>query len=92
MTRDFTIAEARDHLSEVVRLAEDEGAIELTRRGKPVAVVISAREYLRLCSPPEKPFAFLERLRTDYDAEHFGLEPADLGSLRDKSAGRAVRL
>ena len=92
MTREFTIAEAKNRLSEVVKLAEDEGAVELTRRGRPVAVLVSSREFRRLCSPPRQPFAFLEQLRAEYDAERHGLEPGDLDGLRDQDAGRAVRL
>lgn len=90
--REFTIAEAKNRLSEVVKLAEDEGAVELTRRGKPVAVLVSSREFRRLCSPPVKPFAFLDKLRAEYDAEHNGLEPGDLEGLRDQDPGRPVRL
>ena len=92
MTREFTIARARNHLSQVVRLAEEEGAVELTRRGRPVAVVISTDEFLRLCSPPGRPFAFVEKLREDYGAEHYGLEPGDLDNLRDRTPGRVVQL
>jgi len=90
--REFTIAEAKNRLSEVVKLAEDQGAVELTRRGRPVAVLVSSREFRRLSSPPVRPFAFLARLRTEYDAEHTGLEPGDLDGLRDQDPGRAVRL
>lgn len=92
MARTFTIAEARNHLSKVVKLAEDEGTVDLTRRGRPVAVVVSRKEFFRLCSPPGKPFAFLERFRSDHDADHNGLEPGDLDGVRDSSAGRTVRL
>ena len=92
MPREFTIAEARDHLSEVVRLAEDEGSVELTRRGKPVVVMVSTREFQRLSSPPASPFAFLESFRAEYDVDRNGLEPGDLEGVRDSDQGRAVRL
>ncbi len=92
MTHEFTIAEARDHLSEVVRLAEDEGIVELTRRGKPVALVVSTGEFARLCSQSREPFGFLAELRAAYDADRNGLEPADLDAVRDRDPGRAVGL
>jgi prevent-host-death family protein len=92
MGREFTIAEARNHLSEVVRLAEDEGSVELTRRGKTVAVMVSAGEFMRLSSEPLKPLDFLHRFRDEHDVEHHGLEPGDLDGVRDKDPGRAVRL
>lgn len=90
--REYSIAEARNHLSEVVRLAEDEGAVELTRRGKPVAVVVSRDEFLRLQAPAGEPFAFLDRFRAQHDVDDFGLEPDDLVGLRDPHPGRIVRL
>jgi antitoxin Phd len=92
MTHEFTIAEARNHLSEVVRLAEDEGIVELTRRGKPVALVVSTGEFARLCFQPREPFGFLAELRAAHDADKNGLEPADLDAVRDRDPGRAVRL
>ena len=92
MTREFTIAEAKNRLSEVVRLTEREGVVRLTRRGKPVAVVVSTEEFLRLRSRPGEPFGFLKRLRADHEAERFGFEPGDLEDVRDKDPGRAVRL
>ena len=48
MAKEFSIAVAKDNLSEVVREAERTGAVRLTRRGKPVAVVLSEKEYHRL--------------------------------------------
>jgi prevent-host-death family protein len=92
VTREFSIAEAKDHLSEVVRPAEENGIVELTRRGRSAAVVVSAREFRRLCSSSSKPFAFLEELCNSHDADHHGLEPGDLDWVRDKHPGRAVRL
>ncbi|MBU2603389.1 MAG: type II toxin-antitoxin system Phd/YefM family antitoxin [Actinobacteria bacterium] len=90
--REYSIAEARNHLSQVVRLAEDEGAVELTRRGKPVAVVVSRDEFLRLQTPAGEPFGFLERFRAQHNVDRYGLEPDDLAGLRDPHPGRIVRL
>ena len=92
MKRGFSIAQARDHLSEVVRLAEEEGPVELTRRGRPVAVVVSRDEYLHLLAPADEPFRFLERFRSDHDLDRCGLEPDDLAGLRDVDPGRRVAL
>ena len=44
----YSIAEARNQLSRVVHEAEDGNPVELTRRGRPVAVVLSIEEYRRL--------------------------------------------
>jgi len=55
-------------------------------------VLVSSQEFRRLCAPPGRPFAFLDGLRTEYDADSNGLEPGDLEGLRDQDPGRAVRL
>lgn len=43
--KSYTIAEARDRFTEVVREAESRQAIEVTRRGQPVAMIVSIAEY-----------------------------------------------
>ncbi|MGH8680224.1 MAG: type II toxin-antitoxin system Phd/YefM family antitoxin [Burkholderiales bacterium] len=48
MTKTFSISEAKDQLPRIVHEAEAGGAVALTRRGKPVAVLISKAEYDRL--------------------------------------------
>ena len=46
MAKRYSIAEARSNLSSIVDQAEAGQEIELTRRGKPVAVVVSLRELI----------------------------------------------
>ena len=48
----YSIAEAPDQLSRVVHQAEEDGPVELTRRGKTVAVVVSADDCERLAGGP----------------------------------------
>jgi len=48
MERTFSIAEAKDRLPRLVHAAEAGVPVALTRRGKPVAVLISMAEYDRL--------------------------------------------
>lgn len=62
----YSIAQARDHLTQLVYQAEQGKPVELTRRGKRVAVILSAEEYDRLL-PPKSDFwtslvKFRERL------------------------------
>lgn len=45
MQKRYSIAEAKNRLSHVVHEAEDDGPVELTRRGKTVAVILSSDEY-----------------------------------------------
>jgi len=48
VAKQHSIAEARNNLPSLVRAAESGKAVELTRRGKPVAVLIGRRQYERL--------------------------------------------
>ncbi|HKZ84276.1 MAG TPA: type II toxin-antitoxin system prevent-host-death family antitoxin [Anaerolineae bacterium] len=48
MAKRYSIAEARHNLAALVHKLECTTLIELTRRGEPVAVLLSIREYQRL--------------------------------------------
>jgi prevent-host-death family protein len=48
VTKTFSISEAKDQLPRIVHEAEAGGAVALTRRGKPVAILLSKAEYDRL--------------------------------------------
>jgi prevent-host-death family protein len=50
MDDDYSIAQARNQLSELVHQAESGKTVKLTRRGKPVAVVVSLAAYESLAS------------------------------------------
>jgi prevent-host-death family protein len=92
MTKSYSIAEARAHLSTIVDAVSDGDPVELTRRGKPVAVVLSLQQYDLLTSKrpsfAEAYRSFLERFSLD----EVGLEPEFHATLRDASAGRRVDL
>lgn len=44
----YSIAEAKAHLTQLIRQVEQEGEIHLSRHGKQVAVLMSIDEYQRL--------------------------------------------
>lgn len=54
MPKKHSIAEARMKLPKLVRDAEAGKAVELTRRGEGVAVLIGRKEYERLVSPSRR--------------------------------------
>ena len=84
----YSIAEARDRFTSIVRDVEEKVAgVELTRRGEPVAVLLSVREYRRLSG--EKRFwdSYLA-FREGSDLERSGIEPEVFEGLRDASPGR----
>lgn len=88
MPRKVSLAEARDHLTALVRDVERGHAVELTRRGKPVVVLVSRDEYERLRAKGRSPAAALRAWRT---AAPEGYDGIDLPE-RDTSPGRDVRL
>jgi len=50
MDKDYTIAQARHDLPAIVREVERNGRARITRRGRPVAVMLSIAEFERLLS------------------------------------------
>jgi prevent-host-death family protein len=61
MQKQYSIAEARDKLASIVHEVEKAGPIKLTRRGKPVAVLIAESEYERLRGGKARAFGLLSR-------------------------------
>jgi prevent-host-death family protein len=87
-----TIAEARTNLPALVKLAEQGQAIEITRRGKPVAMLLSTREYARLVRGGRGLWQGIQAFRREHDAEalrRLDVEAA-LAGVRDRSGGREV--
>ena len=92
MSRRYSIADARISLPAIVDQAEAGQKVELTRRGRPVAVVMSLREFDRLQA--ERPL-FRDAYKSflvKYSLEEIGLDEEVAASTRDKGAGRKVAL
>ena len=89
MTRQYSIAEARNHLPAIVHDAEAGTAVALTRRGKPVAVLISIADYARLTRRSD-PWAALEAFRQSHDLADLNVEEV-FGEVRDRAPGRQVK-
>ena len=92
MAREYSIAHAKDHLTEAIRAAEAGEPVTLTRRGRPVAVVLSEAEYHRLATPRGDFWTALQELRATFDSARDGVAPEYWESLRDRSPGRDVDL
>ena len=93
MNERHSIADARGHLADLVRKAEGGKAVELTRRGERVAVLIGWREYERLSERPRKTFSeALEEFRSSVDFAEIGDPDEVFGAVRDPDPGRDVDL
>jgi prevent-host-death family protein len=92
MSGRYSIAEARHDLAAIVHELEGRDLIELTRRGKPVAVMLSLREYRRLTVGREKFWDAYLAFRETVDLSSLGIESDVFEGVRDSSPGREVRL
>jgi len=92
MAKRYSIAEARSNLPTIVDDVEAGQEIELTRRGKPVAVVMSLREFARLRGE-RPPFgdAYRRFLQTHALSE-VGLDEGFYDAARSADTGRPVVL
>ena len=88
MSRRYSIAEARDNFAALVRDVELDSAIELTRRGEPVAVLLSIEEYRCLLVGRKKFWQAYSEFRDEVDLRQLNIEPEIFEDLRDVSPGR----
>jgi antitoxin Phd len=91
MLERYSIAQARDRFTSLVRTVERDAAIELTRRGKPVAVILSIQEYERLLARQAGFWQAYSVFKEQVNLEELGIEPHTFAGLRDRSPGREVR-
>jgi antitoxin Phd len=87
MSRSYSIAEARDNFAAIVRAAERDSAIELTRRGKPVAVLLSIDEYRRLLAGRKRFWVAYSEFREGVDLRRLEIGSEVFEGLRDVSPG-----
>ena len=88
MTEQHSIADARRNLSTLVRDAENGKAVALTRRGKPVAVLIGCREFERLNEGRLGFSAAWRNFAHDAGLVELALGPDELfGDIRGKKPG-----
>ncbi len=92
MAKRYTIAEARQSLAAIVHELEKRSPIEITRRGEPVAILLSLQEYQRLAIPRTGFWQAYEAFRKSVNPVDLDI-PADIfGDVRDRSQGRDIRL
>lgn len=93
MSSSYSIAQAKDQLARLVREAETGKPVELTRRGKPVAVVVSTADYARLRGDIPSFWEYLSSFREREGLED-GREDLDgvFDDVRDTGEGREVEL
>jgi prevent-host-death family protein len=89
MTKQYSMAEIGDHLAEIVDEAEAGTTVELTRRGRPVVVLLPANDYERLAEGRPDFWSSYQALRRDFDFAELAIDPDSIFSVaRDLSPGR----
>ncbi len=89
MMKTSTIAEAKNNLSHLIHQLETEDSIQLTRYGKPVAVMMSEAQYKKLTSPAKSLNSAILNWRSQLDEpSDIGLSEDELKSIRTESVGR----
>ena len=88
MEKQFSIAEAKSKLPSIIHSVENGPSVKLTRHGKPVAVLLSIREYEQLAKKKEGLWNALMHFRNILKQDVVKFTDADFEDLRDRSLGR----
>ncbi|MFM9885461.1 MAG: type II toxin-antitoxin system Phd/YefM family antitoxin [Burkholderiales bacterium] len=93
MEKDYPIAQAKDQLTSLVRLAERGTLVRLTRRGKLVARIVSERDFLLLRGHDTAGlWAAIQRFREQTSFGNEDLDDETIAGWRDRTPGRQVKL
>ena len=92
MERKINIALAKNKLTSIIYSVENGTPVQLTRHGKPVAVLLSIDEYERLSQKREGFWETLIAFRKIIEKECVEISDSDFKTLRDTSTGREVSL
>jgi len=86
----YSIAEARNRFAEIVHDLQRVPQIEVTRRGRPVAVLVSVEEFERLRAGSVTFWSAYTAYRDAFDLAKEGIEPEVFDGLREPSPGREM--
>ncbi|HLE14425.1 MAG TPA: type II toxin-antitoxin system Phd/YefM family antitoxin [Anaerolineales bacterium] len=92
MADQHSIAEARQNLAALVHRLEKQQVIEITRRGKPVAVLMSVQEYQRLSAERGGFWKVYTDYIKDVNLTDLNIEPQVFEGVRAPEPGRSVNL
>ncbi|MDQ2995591.1 MAG: type II toxin-antitoxin system Phd/YefM family antitoxin [Chloroflexota bacterium] len=92
MPKTYSIAEARHNLAAIIHEAERQSLVVLTRRGEPVAILLSIQEYQRLLAKETRFWDAYTAFRNSVDLTQLNIEPSVFHAVRDLAPGREVDL
>ncbi len=91
MKRQFSIAEAKNKLPSIIHQVEKGPSVKLTRRGEPVAVLLSIHEYELMDRKSTGFWNALMTFRQEIQDKAVQITDSDFEGLRDLSSGREVQ-
>ena len=86
----YSVAEARNRFAEIVHDLKNVSKVEVTRRGRPVAILISIEEFEMLRAGNVSFTSAYEAFRSKVDLAKAEIEPEVFEDLRDPSQGREM--
>jgi len=90
MIPSYSIAETRNRFAEIVHDLKHTPQVKVTRRGRPVAILISVEEFEMLRGGNITFTSAYEAFRNTYDLSSAEIEPEVFENLRDPSLGREM--
>ena len=83
----YSIAQTRDKFASIVHEVEHLSAVEVTRRGKPIAMIISIAEYERLKAGKQNFWDACTEFRESINWDDVDIGPETFAEVRDRSTG-----
>ncbi len=87
-----SVAEARQHFARLIKRAQQGKTIEITRRGEPVAVLLSATEYSAIMGERSSFIDAMRQVRERLGVDELEIGDAEFEGLRERSPGREISL
>jgi prevent-host-death family protein len=86
MSRRYSIAKARENLAAILDELDHERTIEITRRGRPVAVLISKATFDQMNSPRQGFWSAYEAFQRRWNLSDLNIDPDEIwDNVRDRS-------
>jgi prevent-host-death family protein len=92
MPEQYSIAQAKNKLTAIVHNVETGPAVQLTRHGKPVAMLLSVKEYERLAGKRKDFYEEMMVFRQSLEKDGVEVSGEEFEDVRDETPGREVNL
>jgi prevent-host-death family protein len=91
VAKSYSVKTAQNDFSKLIREVESGGPVTITRRGKPVAVILSVHEYDRLAESKPTFTQAYETWKSSVDFDEIAVEPDYFEALRERSPCREIK-